>query len=71
MRNNEYEWLLDEEWQPKELTHHSSTRMNEREYDNFQAKLYGYDNINHLNKYNHNKDMQCLASYGSNCLRNK
>ena len=73
MVQTEIEWL-DDNWMPVTVTHHifkGGKEMNMDEYDDFWASSMGYDNINHLNEYNHAKDMECLSRYGINCKRNR
>ena len=55
-------WLLDEEWKPKSVIKHIG--MSNQEFDDMQAKLYGYESVSQMNAHNYSKDMQKLMNYG-------
>jgi len=62
---------LESDWQPRKVDHHFYKELSAQDFDIMQAKSYGYDSVEHLNKYNYNKDMECKITYGLHCKRNK
>ena len=55
-------WLLDEEWIPKKVVKHIG--MSNDDFDDMQAKLYGYESVTQMNAHNYSKDMQNKLNYG-------
>jgi len=60
------DWLSTE-WTPQKVTIFRGRVENEeskKRFDDYFAMSCGYDNINHMNKYNYDRDMQRAIIYG-------
>jgi len=57
----ELQWLTDE-WKP--LNVKKFIGMNNQDFDELQAQLYGYESVSQMNAHNYTKDMQNVLNYG-------
>ena len=63
------EWLLDDNWVPKSVKHICNIGVTSEEFDERQARSYGYTSVQECNLYNYNKDKLKYLKYGDKSQR--
>jgi len=58
------EWLLDENWVPKSVKYICNHGVTNEEFDELQARSYGYKSVKDMNRYHYTKDKLKYLKYG-------
>jgi len=58
------EWLLDENWLPKSVKHICNIGVTNEEFEERQARSYGYKSVQDMDQHNYTKDKLKYLKYG-------
>lgn len=62
---NELDWLTDPNWIPVKVTYFTNHgERSPEQFDEDQAKSYGYDSVEDMNKHNYTKQKSLEITYG-------
>lgn len=62
---DDLDWLTDPNWIPKEVHHYTDkVEVTDEEFDEQQARSYGYDSVKQMNAHNLNNDRMQVIEYG-------